>query len=203
MPVQSTKDHAENCGARKWYRSEKYVDMYVKIPAVRVTISFQKPIQFLLHGAFVLPKPGSELFLGMADVLFKFASQSEISLKTTGFTRVRLPVIVRENNGTFTERIVFMTSHDRTVVAANSSRAVNQSNVLNGFEHNTPLVLFLPNGCAELSVDVSSGGQTFKYNIDVAPDGKFNIPNDLEIKWNQFQPKPFDAEFPTKKSNRY
>lgn len=176
--------------------------MYVKTPAVRATISFDNPIYYALHGQFVGAKAGIELFSGMADVLVKFVSQFAIVLQTSGFTRIRLPVIVHEKDR-FIERIVLMTSHDRTIVAANSSRLVNQSNVLNEFEHNTPLLLLLDNGCAKISVDVNSGGNIHKYNIGVTStaDGKkFQIPNDLDVKSHNFLPKLFDAEFTSKKT---
>lgn len=175
--------------------------MYVKIPAVRASISFGDVISYISRGELVNPKEGTELFSGTADVLFKFASQSLHVLKTTGYTRIRLPVIVREKNGGFRERIVFFTSHDRTLVAANSSRVVNQLNFLNDYEHNTPLVLLLSNGCKKLSVEVNSGGKTYKHDINTTDDGaKFSIPDDLQIKSNNFSPKLFDAELQLKKS---
>lgn len=178
MPVRKESDHAKNCGVKNWYRSEKYVDLYVKIPAVRATISFASPVSYVYDGNFLEAKPDIELFSGMGDVQFKFASQSKIVLKTTGFTRIRLPVVVRQNNGQYTERIIFMTSHDRTIVAANSSRNVNQANFLNGFEHSTPLLLLLSGGCVKLSVDVNSGGMIHKYAINVPANGeKFEIPD--------------------------
>lgn len=49
----------------------------------------------------------------MADIQFKFVSHTKLVLKTTGFTRIRLPVVVKEQKGQNeinTERIVFMTS---------------------------------------------------------------------------------------------
>lgn len=205
VPAQEKNDHAMNCGVRNWYQSQKYVDMYVKIPVVRATISFEKPIQYVLHGSFVEAKAGTELFSGMADILFKFESQSVIAIATTGFTRVRVPIMVRDNNGLYTERMVFLTSQDRTIVAANSSRVVNQSNILQNVEHNTPLVLFLSEGCVKLSVDVASGGKVHNFNIGVTTtaDGqKFQIPDDLNVKTHRFVPKAFDADFSSKKLKR-
>lgn len=201
LPVQAKADHAENCGAKDWFVSEKYVDAYVKIPAVRATFSFTKPISYLLYGKFVEAKPGMELFSDMADVLFEFESKTKVVLKTTGFTRIRLPVVIQDKN-IFTERIVFMTSHDRTIVAANSSRVVNDTNVLAEYEHNTPIVLLLET-CTKLAVDVFSGGKIHKYEVEVAADGKkFQIPTDLSVKSKNVTPKMFDAYFPSKKMTR-
>lgn len=122
VPAQEQSDHSKNCGVRKWFQSQTYIDMYVKIPVVRATITFQKAVHYILQGSFVAAKANTELFSAMADVLFKFESSSVIVLSTTGFSRIRIPVIVREENGLYVERLVLLTSQDRTVVAANSSR---------------------------------------------------------------------------------
>lgn len=201
--VKDMNDHADNCNVRNWYKSQAYVDMYVTIPGVRATITFAESIFYTLDGEFIEAKPDVELFSDMADVLFKFASKSKIVLQTTGFTRIRLPVVVRDKNHIISERIVFMTSHDRTMVAANSSRTVNQSNVLADFEHMTPLVLFLPGGCTKLILNVNSGGKDYVYNINVSSDGKkFIIPTDLDVNSKHFSPKPFDAAIQLKKFKR-
>lgn len=194
-----------NCSVSNWYQSQAYVDLYVKIPVVRAKILFGKPIRYLSHGSFVDPMPGIELLSGMADVLFKFKSQSVIDMITTGFSRIRVPIIVCEKNGSYIERLVFMTSHDRTVVAASGSRVVNPSNILKDYEHLTPLVLFLADGCAKFSIHVNSGGKIHNFDIGVTPisgGAKFNIPDDLDVKSRNFMPKAFDADFSSKKMKR-
>lgn len=199
VPAQAKTDHAEKCNVKNWFQSEKYIDLYVKTPAIRATISFEKPIRYLLCGEFVEAKPEVELFSPMADVHFKFVSQTKIALKTTGFTRIRLPVVVEDIKKTLTERIVFMTSHDRTLVAASSSRSVNLSNILTDFEHNTPLVL-VQSGSAKFSVEVYSDGNIHKYDINIDADKKkFAIPDELNVRSNNFTMKLFDANFPYKK----
>lgn len=110
----------------------------MKIPAVRAEITFQKSVNFFLNGKFTEALPGMDLFSAMADVQLKFVSRTTLELKTTGFTQIRLPVAVKEQKGpseTYTERIVFMTSGDRTLVAANSSCVVHQSSIAAEFEH--------------------------------------------------------------------
>lgn len=99
--------------------------MYVKVAVVRAKISFEKPIHYIFDGSFVAAATGAQLFSGMADILCKFESPSVIAIATTGFTRVRLSIIVREKNGLLMERLVLLTSQDRTIVAANSARLVN------------------------------------------------------------------------------
>lgn len=199
--TKTEDDHAKSCGARSWFRSVKYMDMYVKMSAVRAMIEFNKPICYELNGSFIKATPEAELFSQMADVHFKFVSESKIELTTTGFTRIRLPVFVRDKNGAYTERLVIMTSHDRTIVAANSSRPVNQANALTGFEHNTPLLLLVQDGSTMVSVDVHSGGNIDTYKMHSIGE-KFVIPNDLDVKAQTFVPKLFDAEFPAKKLKR-
>lgn len=204
VPAQSKTDHAANCSINNWLRSEKYVDMYVKTSAVRVTISSANPFSYLCYGEFVYAQAGMELFSGMADVHFKFVSPTQLELKTSGFTRIRLPVVIEEKNGqaiTLTERIVFMTSHDRTIVAAKSSRIVNRSSVTTGLEHNTPLVLRLERTCARLHVNIHSGGRIHHYAVEV--DGKkFKVPEELNVTSNNFTQKLFDADVAIKKFKR-
>lgn len=202
VPVKAKNDHSENCGAKNWLQSERYIEIYAKTAAIRATFSFQKAIKYLLYGEWVEAKSEMEVFSGMADVIFQFTSQSKLVLKTTGFSRIRLPVVVKENgpNGVYTERMVFMTSHDRTLVGANSSRVVNESNVLTEFEHNTPLVLLLSGDLAKMTVEVYSGGNIHKYEVGVVANGKkFLIPDQLDVKSKNFAPRTFDADIPLKK----
>ena len=180
--------------------------MYAKSSAMRARITSVKPFWYLSNGTFVRAEGGHELFSGMADVHFKFESNSQIVVKTTGFSRVRLPLIVRTKNGsswTHKEKIVFMTSHDRTVVAAFSSRIVNESNALNEYEHNTPLVLAIDDACAQLSLEIRSGGRSYQYQIAATSDGmKFQIPAEIDVVSANYTPKFFEAEMPTKKLKR-
>lgn len=201
LPAQCNTDHAEKCSSKARFRSEQYVEPYVKAAALRLAISFDKQVRYLSSGQFVSAKVGEELFSGLADCHFKFISHRQIELKTTGFTRIRLPLVTQEANGTLTERLVLITSHDRTAVAVKSSRVVSQANILADHEHNTPLVLILDSACATVSVDIYSGGCSYQYVITF--DGKkFKIPDDLNIASNDFVPKLFDAEFPFKKMKR-
>lgn len=205
VPAQEKTDHAENCGVKNWFQSEKYVDMYAKIPAVRAEITFEKSVSFFLNGKFTEAVPGIDLFSAMADVQLKFVSRTTLALKTTAFTRIRLPVVVKEQKGssdTYTERIVFMTSGDRTLVAANSSRVVHQSSIAAEFEHNTPMVL-LVQPFTKMTVDVHSGGRVHSYVVDYGFDGsRFRVPEELNVKSLTFTPKLFDAEIPVKKFSR-
>lgn len=94
-----------------------------------------------------------------------------------------------------------MTSHDRTAVAAKSSRVLNEANILADHEHNTPLVLLLDSACATVTVEIYSGGCTHHYTMTF--DGKkFKIPDDFNVASNNFVPKLFDAELPFKKMKR-
>lgn len=181
--------------------------MYVKVPVVRATISFNEPIHYVLGGAFVEAVAGVQLFSGMADALFKFESTSKIGIATTGFTRIRLSVIIRDKKGTLMERLVFLTSQDRTLVATNSARLVNEQNYLQDVEHNTPLVLCFPNGCSKVLVNVAeSSGNSRKFEIGVtstANGPKFQIPDGLDVKCRTAAPNLFDADFASKKMKRY
>lgn len=205
VPAQEKSDYASNCSVSSWYCSEAYVDMYVLVPVVRATIKFDKPVHYVFDRAFVAAVEGAQLFSGMADVLVEFASPLEITIATTGFTRVRLSIIVRERNGLVMERLVFLTSQDRTIVAAHSARLVNPQNLLQDVEHNTPLVLYFTDGCPKVSIDVAgNSGRKFDIGVMATANGhRFDIPEDLDIKSRTAMPNLFDAEFPSKKMKRY
>lgn len=199
--ITKKQDHAENCSAKDWFKSEN-VDVYVKIPAVRMVISFGTPIHYMLNGLLLEAQSGSELFSGMADAHFKFETSSKITIKTTGYTRIRVPII-HVNNGRFIEKLVLITSHDRTVIAAAGSRIVSEGNILNDVEHNTPIVLFLFGAYVNISIDAHSGGNV--HNYDVLFDHlskKYEIRKDLDVKSNNFATKMFDADLPIKKYKR-
>lgn len=205
VSITKKQDHVESCSASDWLKSD-YVDIYVKIPAVRMVISFGSPIHYMINGSPTLAQAGTELFSSMADAHFKFETSSKITIKTTGFTRIRVPIVIRDNNGReprFTEKLVLMTSLDRTVIAAAGSRIVSETNILNDFQHNTPIVLFLFGPDVNIKIDAYSGGIIHKY--DVAFDyfsKKYEIPKDLDVKSNHFATKMFDADLPIKKFKR-
>lgn len=199
-PVNNTKDHAHNCGVKNWFLS-RYTDVYVKIPAIRCIISFQTPIYFQLNGRLYMAGPEMKLLSFAADSYFKFESNKKVILSTTGFSRIRIPIIIQETNGSVIsnmEKLVLLTSHDRTIVAAKGSRHVNYQNVLNDFEHNTPLVLYALSKDAGVSIDVySSGGMINSYQIAYSKaTKKFEVPRDLDVKSTIFSLKEFDAVIP-------
>lgn len=146
-----------------------------------------------------------KLFSSMADAYFEFESNTKLILRSTGFTRIRLPIAIAGNIGsttTYMEKLVLMTSQDRTIVAAQSSRQMDGSNMVGEFEHNTPLVLIIS----------GKNDTTFTLNIySVGPkmdshkigyckrDMKFVVPAALDVKSSTFIPKPFDANFSLKK----
>lgn len=96
---------------------------------------------------------------------------------------------------------MLLTSHDRTIVAAKGSRLVNEVNLLCDYEHNTPLVfgIFGKND-ADFSVDIhSSGGKMDTYHVELKKaDGRFVIPQALDVKSYNFPLRMFDAALPVK-----
>lgn len=174
--------------------------MYVKPSAVRISIKSAVPLGYLSDNAFVNASADIDLFSGDADVHIKFMSPTTLVIRTTRFTRIRLPVVINDAYASYTERLVLMTSHDRSLVAALSSRVVQESNILTDVEHNTPLVVMLPGACADLTVEVNSGGQFHNYTIKATRDGKkYEVPDDLNVTSKHFKPMPFDAKFPARK----
>lgn len=185
--------------------------MYVAIPAIRCVIRFDAPIRMLLNGNFIDIERDGKYFSQMADTLVKVTATGIIELMTTGFTRVRVPIIVEEGAGpkkTYKEKLVFMTSHDRTIVCAKGSRAIDAKTVLDGFKHNTPLVLcMMANAGATIKVSVhSSGAIVNRYEIPLVHgengEDRFEVPADLDIASKRFSPNTFDAVLPVKKARR-
>lgn len=115
-----------------------------------------------MNGQLIKVHSGLELLSPMADAYFKFDSDSKVTLLTTGFTRLRLPIVLMEKSA-LVEKVVLMTSHDRAVVAAKSSRQLNEVNVLGDSEQNTQLVFQVSGDDLGFSVEVHSAGQ--KVNI--------------------------------------
>lgn len=117
---------------------------------------------------------------------------------TTGYTRVRLPIILQENSDRFVEKIIIMTSHDRDIVAAKGSRLVTENNVLEDHQHNTPLVLYMLENPEKITVEVhSSGGKKVTHQISYDQyEKKFRIPPELDVKTKNFQAMTFDAVLP-------
>lgn len=203
--IHSAVDHVETCGAKDWFIS-KPTSVYVKCPVIRCEIHFKSQPKVNFKGDAINVQVGMKFFSSMADVYFKFESSTKVILLTTGFTRIRLPIVVAIKKGSttiFMEKLVLITSQDRTIVAAHSSRQVDESSVLNQFEHNTPLVFIIPSKQdAKLTVNIHSAGpkvdvHEIEYHDRV---GKYVVPDILDIKSTAFVPKPFDAKLPLKKA---
>lgn len=195
--IRNIGDHAEGCTAKQWFVSGK-IEAYVKIPSIRMVILFASPISILLKGIVQVATPGLKLFSPMSDSYFKFASDKELIVQTTGYTRIRLPIIVEERQGIFTEKLVIFTSSDRAVVIAKGTRRIfDESAVLSDFVHSTPLALYmLKNGFNFVIKVYSAGGAMnvfdLKYQGDVK---KFEVPAPLDVKSTELPLMKFDAAF--------
>ena len=126
---------------------------------------------------------------------------------TTGYTRIRVPIIVRKATGVLenlTEKLVLLTSADRTMVAALGSRQVTLESTLDDmFAHNTPLVVhFQPNQRGpSIALQIHSSNHPvlthqIVYNGTL---NKYIIPPQIDVKSSQFLPLEFDAPVPKKK----
>lgn len=97
------------------------------------------------------------------------------------------------------EKLVLMTSVDRTIVAA-GSRTVNKGNVLADVQHNTPIVLVQDGTNLNVKIELYSGGNIGTYHVLFdARANKYLIPQELDVKRNIFTAKRFDAAVPLKK----
>lgn len=206
VPVKRSEDHAKQCGA-KWYVSQRQ-NVYVKIPAIRFVLRFAQPPRVLVNGKFVKIERDGNYFSPMSDTLFKITTTGTIELLTTGFTRVRIPILVEEVNGStkmFKEKMVLMTSHDRTIVCAKGSRYIDPAKGLDMYKHNTPLMLcVIGNAGATVKVDVPSRGVNVdRYEIPYhIGENSFQIPRQLDVASKQFNFNMFDADLPQKKQKQ-
>lgn len=199
VPILVGKDHAENCSA-KFFVGVPIQSIYAQIPVLRCTLRFQSTINYQLDRELCKAAEGLTLFSPDSDTLFKFRSNSMVDLLTTGFTRIRVPIVVKDG-GTMTERLVIMTSQDRTIVAAKGSRPIYEFEVPEDIEHNTPMVFHVASKDICISLEVhSSGGETKTHIIRfIKTTNQFQIPNELDVKTNQFSRKLFDANLPVRK----
>lgn len=199
--IRNIGDHAQNCSAKQWFVSEK-IEKYVKIPSIRLVILFSSPINILLKGSVQVATPGLMLFSPMSDSYFKFESDKELVVQTTSYTRIRLPIIVEERQGNFTEKLVLLTSSDRAVVIAKGTRRIlNQTDVLGDFVHSTPLVMYMLKKGFNFVIKVhSAGGAVNVFDVEYEDDEKkFKVPTTLDVKSSQTPLMKFDAICPIKR----
>lgn len=198
VPIRKSDDHASLCTVKQYFRSEQ-VNKYVKIPSIRYILSFKFPIGILLNGSFQMVQSGLAVISEMSDSYFKFESDKKLIVMTTGYTRIRLPLIVEDETGTLKEKLVLITSTDRAIVAVNGARTIVENNYIGDYNHNTPLVVYMKNP-SDLSVEVNSaGGNVRTFEIAYRKDTKkFQIPFQLDIKSTNVPSMAFDAPLPTK-----
>lgn len=192
-------DHAEICPVKQWFVS-KPMEKYVKIPSIRWSISSESPISVLLNGHAQPAQPGLKLFSGISDAYFQFESYDKVVLMTTAYTRIRVPIVIEDDPGKLTEKLVLFTSPDRALVCARGSRRIFEDNATGDYEHNTPLVLYMLNSPFNLNIKVhSAGGQVNTFRIPYqGSDKKFSIPDQLDVKSPQMVHMKFDATLPSK-----
>lgn len=160
------------------------------------------PIQVRLNDNLHMAQDGLRLFSAMSDSYFKFGSDRKLTVMTTSYTRIRIPIIVMVGDKAI-EKLVIMSSHDRTVVVAKGSREIN-SNVLGDYEYNTPIVLYFAERATNISVQVhSSGGVVNNHEVRyVEGQNRFIIPNEIDIKSASFTSHAFDAPMPSKNKRK-
>lgn len=199
VQVKQRSDHALKCGAKEWI-SRDIANTYAQLPVVRFTLTCKSPFRYYLNETCYEAVKGLELFSPMCDSIFKFELNTKVVFSSTGFTRIRLPVLVEEHG--LTEKIVFMTSHDRTLIAALGSRVVNQDIVPENFVHNTPLVLRVSgNEGASLTVDVH-GRDRMEHHVISFKSNKYDIPKEFDLKYGNFNSNLFDAVLPNVKNKK-
>lgn len=200
VPATGVDDHAQQC-ATKWFVSQ-YQDMYVKIPTVRCVLRFHKMPKILMDGKFVKIERDGLFFSPMSDTLFKTKVTGQVELLTTGFTRVRIPIII-EDDGIFKEKLILISSHDRTIICAKGSRHVDPAKEPHAFKYNTPLMLCIKGDAgAALKIEVHSRGSNInRYEVPYRK-GSFEIPHHLDVSSKVFNLNMFDADLPQKKQKR-
>lgn len=200
--ARNVVDHAPVCTHKNRFVSQ-VVNVYVKVPAKVCTISMDSPIYWQTGNEIQMARAGLLLFSPMCDLYVQFTSSMALVIKTTDYTRIRLPFIIQEPVGSSmkcTEKLAIFTSRDRTLVVANGSRPVVPGHEVDEHEHCTPLVLYVaPNASANLHIQVF-GDYDIKKEFTVKYNGKkFNIPKAFDVCSSDFNPLPFSAEPQMKK----
>lgn len=197
-------EHASQCSL-KWFTSTP-IDVYVKLPVIRCEITMESPMYWQRGEDIQSVSNGLVLASPMSDAYFKFVSDRKFEMWTTGFTRIRIPIVIHETTRAqekLTEKLILLTSHDRTIIAAKGSRQVTLTTVLDdAFMHNTPLVLHSQaGGSPSLLIKIHSANhRTMEHRI--AYDqylNKYVVPEQLDVKSHQYLPLEFDAPLPKKK----
>ncbi|XP_055304000.1 uncharacterized protein LOC129569294 [Sitodiplosis mosellana] len=192
-PIRHDNDHVKSCSFKNRFRSD-FVDRYIRIPAIRYIVSANTKIFHALDQCVQQIQVGIDLFSAAADVCIKPMSSSKFAV----LTPIRMPIVLKEKNNNLVEKIVFLTSSDRTVVAVHSGRAVSVDTVLKDFEHNTPAVLFLREGSGvDLSLSIEVFGASGTARSQIAFDDRhknYVIPSDLDVRSRNWPARPFDAD---------
>lgn len=181
----------------------------MKIATIRCVLRLEQPLRILINGTFVPIEHDTKFFSPMSDTLFKISGTGKIELLTTGFTRIRIPIVIEEVNGPkkiFKEKMVLMTSHDRTIVCAKGSRLIGPVDGPDGFKHNTPLILcFVGNADVNFKVEIHSrGANVDRYEIPYrVGENSFQIPRQLDVASKGFNLNMFDADVPHKKQKQH
>lgn len=205
VPVQRIEDHMQECGA-KWFISRNR-NVYAKIPTIRCVIRFETPPRLFMNRKFKEIESDGIYFSPMSDTFFKIEKNGTIQLLTTGFTRIRIPIIVEIMNGalkTFKEKMVLVTSQDRTIVCAKDNRNMDPANGIVMCKHNTPLMVCIGNTNTTVKLEVHSRGanlRVFEIPYRAGQNG-FQIPSGLDISSKVFNLDHFDADLPEKKQKR-
>lgn len=196
LPTFKYTDHANNCSA-KWYTSEQ-TNAYIQIPSERCVLTFKAPIQVLLDGQLKMAQKGLGMFSAMSDSYFKFESDRQMKVLTTDYSRVRIPVIAKDGNHVI-EKLVVMTSYDRSLVVAKGSREVGDD-PLGEYKYNTPIVLYFADQAADIDIEVhSEGGVKTNHNIEyIVGQNRFTIPKELDLKKKGDGSRKSDAPMPLK-----
>lgn len=206
VAVITTSHHDKACNL-KWFTSTA-VDVYVKFPVTRCIVTMKSAIYWQHDNQLEVAYQGLVLASPMGDVYFKFISDCKFELMTTGFTRIRVPIVVHETTkvekeAVLNEKLILLTSHDRTLVAAMGSRQVTLETVFDdAFLHNNPLVLHnSPDSDPSLFVKVYGVNNREMSHLIPYKEAshKFEVPDQIDVRSTKFLPFEFDAAVPKKK----
>lgn len=193
--IKRQSDHAQGCRFPPWG--------IINLPSVygsqlktRFAIEFDKPLRVFLGGDWKTPIKGTEMSCFMADCFIRFESNNNFLVKTTDFTRIRIPIVFKYLEGDsifYKEKLVFVTSIDRTLMAARANRDYNPNDDIEpGLSQSTVLVIGLkacvPN--IKISINVSGKSEQFEISFNETTQ-KFDIPGDIDMTVSQFTRRPF------------
>lgn len=182
--IRHSSDHGSVCANKGW-TYDVYDELYVSMPRERCNIGIDCDFRFYYENTWRKPVEGIDAYSTTNGIYFRFKTDKDISLLSNGFARARILVVVKGTDGSFSQKLVLMTSQRKMMIAIPLNMPFDHANAKHTYQGDTSLILTVPGECnPAISISLFPvNGQARHYDIrfDNATQ-TFAIPNELKIE---------------------